>query len=517
MVYRSSVECNDGLFSRMQNAAERMIGIGMKRMMHMESDDKEPKHPRFMGRFRRDEDGSMIVFTLFLLIMMLIVAGMSVDFMRYEAKRVELQGVADNAVLAAANLRLDSSLDPADVVTDYFEKAGMAEYMDGPPSIIPGNNSRSVSVSASVEMNTFFLRLVGMDTLDAPAVSTAIEGVGEVEVSLVLDISGSMRDNNRLVNLKKAATNFVNIVLADEFKDKISLSLVPYSQQVNAGPLLFDQMNMNQVHSWSYCIDFPDSDFGTTRLNTLTLYQQFPHFQTNTAYNTSTLRRDSNLNTIDEPICPRFSYEQITPFSNNRTALAAQIDKFQPRAGTSIFLGLKWGAALLDEDNRGLITPLIASGDVPSVFAGRPLAAGDPDDPSAPKKFIILMTDGQNQKTRVPLQSVYDEPSEIAHWGKYNFSYWYRRSGASYYDFVDRNYKYDEITGDRLMNTMCNAAKAKGIIIYSIAFEATSAGETAMQRCATNVDGYYFNTSGAEIVAIFEAIAQQITDLRLTQ
>ena len=59
---------------------------------------------RRLRRFRRDEDGSMIIFTLFLILMMLMVGGMAVDLMRFETNRSRLQATLDRAVLAAADL-----------------------------------------------------------------------------------------------------------------------------------------------------------------------------------------------------------------------------------------------------------------------------------------------------------------------------------------------------------------------------------------------------------------------------
>jgi len=38
--------------------------------------------------------------------------------------------------------------------------------------------------------------------------------------------------------------------LLPEFKDRISISLVPYSEQVNIGPDLFDELNVNKLHEF---------------------------------------------------------------------------------------------------------------------------------------------------------------------------------------------------------------------------------------------------------------------------
>jgi len=88
-------------------------------------------------------------------------------------------------------------------VADYFAKSGLADSMDGPPIIEQGYKRREVSVKGRYELDTFFMRHLNnilyannsendFKTLTAIANSTAVQGVGAVEVSLVLDLSGSM-------------------------------------------------------------------------------------------------------------------------------------------------------------------------------------------------------------------------------------------------------------------------------------------------------------------------------------
>ncbi|MEO0905385.1 MAG: pilus assembly protein TadG-related protein, partial [Pseudomonadota bacterium] len=144
----------------------------------------------FLRQFRKDEDGGLIVLTLLLLISMLVVGGMAVDFMRFEAERTKLQSVSDRAVLAAANL--NQSRPPEDVITDFFAAEGYAGAIIGDPDIDKNDLGSTIRIDSRVDVNTFYLRLVGIDSLSAPATASAVEGTGNVEVSLILDISGSM-------------------------------------------------------------------------------------------------------------------------------------------------------------------------------------------------------------------------------------------------------------------------------------------------------------------------------------
>ena len=53
-------------------------------------------------KFRDDEEGAMIAFSLLMLIMLLIIGGMAVDFMRFESRRTLMQGTVDRAVLGCS-------------------------------------------------------------------------------------------------------------------------------------------------------------------------------------------------------------------------------------------------------------------------------------------------------------------------------------------------------------------------------------------------------------------------------
>ena len=63
---------------------------------------------------------------------------------------------------------------------------------------------------------------------------------------------------------------------------------------------------------------------------------------------------------------------------------------------------------------------------------------------------------------------------------------------------------------------MCNGAKAQGIQIYTIAFEAPSSAIEEMRTCAT-APAFFYNVEGVEISSAFKSIARQINQLRLTQ
>ncbi|MCC1491720.1 TadE/TadG family type IV pilus assembly protein [Cognatishimia sp. F0-27] len=184
-----------------------------------------------------DEDGNITIFSVFMTVLILMITGAAVDIMRHEATRAKLQGTMDRAVLAAADL--DQMQDPETVVRDYMAKSGLEEVLAN-VSVNGGFNERTVSADGSADMSTIFLHMSGFDTLTAPAASAAEERISNVEISLVLDISGSMRYNQRMDRLRPAAQDFVDKVMDETSVGVTTLNLVPYAGHVNPGTELFE-------------------------------------------------------------------------------------------------------------------------------------------------------------------------------------------------------------------------------------------------------------------------------------
>jgi Flp pilus assembly protein TadG len=346
-----------------------------------------------LGHFRRDEDGSMVIFSLFLLLVMLIVGGMAIDLMRFEAARTRLQSTLDRSVLAAADL--DQARDAEDVVEDWFDKAGLLDRLTG-ITVTETINSRSVGATASMDVDMIFLRMLGMDSLAAPAAGRAIESVSDIEVMLVLDVSGSMASNNRLVNLKAAANEFVGTILANDRDERISVGIVPFNGQVNLGPVLRAQFNAIDNHGVAdvNCIDLPASVYSQLPMSRTLPMPMTAHADTfsSTTRSTSYVTVASNAPVNTNRWCPPSTANVVRLPTSSINALRAHINGLTAVGATSINAGMRWGMALLDPASQPLFDTLIAAGRIPAAFAGRPFAYDREDT----LKVVVLMTDGEH-------------------------------------------------------------------------------------------------------------------------
>ena len=112
-----------------------------------------------LRRFRRDEDGALIVFGLMLFVLMVMLGGFAVDLMRYENTRVNLQNTLDRSTLAAA--ALGQKLDREGVVRDYMEKAGLGDQL-AKVTVTSGQNATSVSATGIADTKPLFMHMLGI-------------------------------------------------------------------------------------------------------------------------------------------------------------------------------------------------------------------------------------------------------------------------------------------------------------------------------------------------------------------
>ncbi len=338
---------------------------------------------RPIRKFTRSEDGSLIIFSLFLFVAMMVIVGLSVDLMRFETTRTKLQNTVDRAALAGASL--SQTLDPSDVVSDYFAKSGMSEFLSD-VTVTEGLSYRRVDVETDVNVPTHFFNIVGVEALGAPADGIAEEAIGNVEISLVLDVSGSMNSHSRLANLKVAAKDFVDAVYDASQPDYVSFAIIPYATQVNAGETLLSHYNRADSHERSHCINFASTDFDTPAISTTQELEQTLHFDPWTDENDY-----FDLGEVPPyPVCPGEAHREIMPWSTDRAALKDYIDDLTATGNTSTDIGMKWGAALVDPSTRSVLTSMIASGDVGMELLGRPYDYNSGNS----MKVIVVMTDG---------------------------------------------------------------------------------------------------------------------------
>ena len=567
---------------------------------HVEKSGQLFAGSRYLRRFKREEDGGLIAFSLYILITMLLVTGLAVDLMRAETHRSRLQATLDRAVLAGASLT--QTLNSKEVVLDYFDKAGLGNYIDADDvTVVETNTSKVVTATAQMNMNTYFLKMLGVTSLQAPAGGQAEESVSDVEVSLIVDVSGSMGQNaqsggTKIQVLKAAAKEFVYLMQCDPDasapfdgicvveENTVSISMIPYNHQVIAGESLIQQFDITEEHNASSCVDFDADDYLTVSI-TLAPAAPLPGHEPTVKRSTqqdfwsgyagydSTEPHDSRREC--SPNIAPYNNRTIIPYEDDYEDLEDAIDDLYAGGNTSIDLATKWGAALLAPEFRDAVTSMSGAGSIVPEFVGRPFDY----DRARTRKVIVLMTDGKNT-SKIWTRDAYRDgmspffvvdhdhntnppgvwDADDDHLSLFNATR-DANGQAPYYDVNHDNWKwsphgggnaaqiswnevwerYNTIKVGNLMNDasmapskwysmadydytsmkdprlhdICNAAKAEGILIYTIGFETSLASNIVLETCASS-GSHHFDVSGLDLTAAFNSIARDIHELRLT-
>lgn len=414
----------------------------------MRNSTRDKAGPALMAACRR-EDGTFAVFSLFVFLSMLLVAGLAIDLMRHETVRLRMQGVTDRATLAATMIRDNPSNATAEqILTAYFAAEGLEAQLGDNYSIVDDpETGRTVTVVPGATVPSLFMSLVGIENFAVATPAQAREAIAgrvRLELVMVLDVSGSMNGQGKIDVMRTAAAQLANTLLADTRDGDVAITLVPYDTWVLPPNGFLN--SFTAVSGTGACNDWLAWN---SILNTLSLPTQ---------------RRNCNTST----------WAQVLPYEDNAVDAVMAINSLVARGTTSIDLGVRWGAMFFDPSIRPAITDMITAGTVSSVFRDRPFDWDEPDLVRA----LILLTDGQNCCGE----------------------------------------RYGLAQQDLNTTAVCTELREQDVIIYSIAFQAPTAGANLMQACASSAS-HYFNADVSELLSVFDAIGNNIQTqaLRLTQ
>lgn len=476
---------------------------------------------RFIGRKRLlgCRRGNVSMMTALVAGPLVILLGGAVDLMRFANVRAEMQGALDSGVLAAAAI---SNTRSADLIIDEYLAANVDSRLVNVDDIVTEVTPRRdvsgsyVDVSATYAMDTYFLKMLGINSMSVGASASGQQEWQAVEVSLVVDISSSM-NNTKLTALKQAGKDFVDEILKDDVVDITSISLIPFGGTVNLGDDFLSyvdtstidsgghDLNFSDGHWWNGCFelgvgDFDDGDFDSTSNPTV------PHFWKWTDFN---------------PWCPEDVNEAIF-VSNNAGQLRTAIDGMTRSDGTGMDIGAAIGLKALSPDWNTVISN--------STFPDRPTAYN-----SETLKALVIMTDGeitqQNRPAALQCKTYDNDPWKVDGDGKGCEEYetfgcieanWKKKRDPDKKKIIQcEGPKPDSgkngATAKQNFRDVCEKAKEQGIVVYTVGFQIdkTKDSHTLLGDCASSVSQYYL-VEDTDIDEAFSAIAASINGVRIT-
>ena len=473
-----------------------------------------------------------------------LAAGAGLDYARAIVVRTNMSEALDGAALAVGSSTGLSQSQMQTLAQQYFNANYKIDSSYGVPSaLVVTTATQAVTVSVTDQMPTTLLKVVGINTMTVATSSKVVWGQLKLWVSLVLDITGSMNDTDntgtsKMSALKTASHQLLTMLQnASTTAGDVRVAVIPFTRNVKIGtsyagsswlstadftaapPTPSTSVGPGSNCPWSdgvqsyHCASTPtNGSADTTKVPSSGTYKGYicpsdttdghywngcfnsvsiaggKYSHTWIANNTNTWTGCvTDRGTANAPVTPQ-NYDAsnatpapatpnsmmvaenspscaataILPLGYNWTSLSSEIDAMSASGSTNQTIGLAWGWHALSQ--------------------GAPLSP--PSLPSDTQRVIILLSDGVNTQDR-----------------------WYG-DGSNHSTQVD----------DR-MALACDKAKADGITIYAVFVDlnGTQGNSSVLQDCATDSGKYFDLTTSGQIVSAFNAIGQQITNLRVAQ
>ena len=322
-----------------------------------------------LRKFHKDEDGSVLMLFGLMAIMLFMFAGCGLDFARAQHAATKGRSALDSATLAAAkSMREDPSLTDTQllkIAQDYFNanitRAGVGGTTWTPVKFIdstPDRNTGTVRATAKGDVLTYFYRVAGAAYQHIPVQPTVsvTYNVVDVELGMMLDVTGSMSDDNKIGDLKSAMKTLADIMLPDSGPKHAKMALAPFSGSVNLG-------------SYASVASAGRSKDGCVieRLSAGYRFTDVP--PTSAAFGVQ-----GDMATTAAYACPKAKLE---PLTDDKAKLLASVNAYTPGGCTGGHMGAAWAWNLISPNWSG-------------VWPTAPAPYND----GKTVKAVILMTDG---------------------------------------------------------------------------------------------------------------------------
>lgn len=405
-----------------------------------------------LSRFRKDASGNVAVMFGFVAIPMIGIAGACVDYARASSARTSLNAAVDSAALMVARDATKLTDSQLQTRAEAMIRANLAGNSDARLGTYTVAINRSAR-TVNVTANT--------------SVETSLTKVIGFDTIPVSSTAQSAWGTNR-VELALVLDNTGSMASSSKMTElkKASLDLLKIMKDASVEA---DQIRISvvpfatQVRLPTTYKDSPWLRYDMTKgsgANRKTITKATWEgciSDRDKPYDVSDAGAVSGQNATLFPadFCAQSTLTPIRPLTSDWIALTSTINAMTPVGNTNVTIGAAWGAASL------------------SPIAPLPEAA--PANTPRLTKYMILLTDGDNTQNR----------------------------------FGDNQGTMDDRT-----EAACKSAKAAGIQIYSI--RVIDGNRNLLRSCASGTGMYYEVSNASQLAPIFQQIAREISQIRLT-
>jgi Flp pilus assembly protein TadG len=510
--------------------------------------------PRALWRRR---DGNVAIwFAIALPVLAVLVFG-GMDIARASSDKRKLQDALDAAALFAARstATTDAELQAIgqQALVAQLGNLGDAKLVSSSFKLT-GEKNATVSATGRIEVNTIIANLWLRGDMVVGAGSEVVRSMNKVELAMVLDNTGSMA-GTKLSNLKTSAKNLIDTLSAASARSSepnaIRIGIVPFSQTVKVGAdygseSWLDQTGAAPINKEIFFDKATGKAVNANRLSLLTAMGETwggcvevraqPYDVQDTAPSTSTpaslitpyfapdepdsRKKSDNANgdfgSFSNDYLPDELYsggdwripqgyvgkydqapsgsgkgpnqgcdmQPLMRLTTNWASLKTLIDGMVATGNTNVPLGTAWGWSLLSP--------------------GGPFSDGVAYGTPKTTKIAIIMTDGDNVMSGAnnDNDSTYNGLGYV----------WQGRLGITSGSDSARAAKMDS-----RLALLCTNMKAKGIVIYTIRVEVKTGSSSLLENCATTKDKFHDVQNASQLNAVFQNIAGEIANLRISR
>ncbi|MCH9806362.1 MAG: hypothetical protein K0U74_01395 [Alphaproteobacteria bacterium] len=457
--------------------------------------------------FHKDCKGTVAPFFGLMVIPMLAITGGAIDMSTAVSTKSKLQKSLDAAAVAVCGGGTGQQ-SPEDIVRAYLgaelTNSGMTllpppEAGQTPPEPEPneleleGNLVQapdgSVSPKLSTRIPTKILGLIGINDIEIEVESDVVCGAKRLELSLVLDVTGSMDDTvngtKKIQSMKDASLDVIDIFERNLDAGVTRISLVPFSEGVNVGS--YANAVRGTIQSGT------STSVGKSELKFRDKYYNWKYYDASSCVSE---RLGSHKYKDTAPGCSGSSCSapvghvytsngnckpshEIQPLTTDKAALRQKINSYSPNGGTAGHIGAAWGWYTLSDKWSG-------------VFTGN--AAPEVPNPEELIKATIIMTDGEFNEEYY--NGVDDDKT-----------YYSSNNGSSKSQFSKICEGMKDPNGDGVYD------EDDSVIVYAIGFGLNASSSTAqrLKDCATDDTKWFFPYDGDELRAAFQTIGKQLS------
>ena len=451
--------------------------------------------PRSCSAFLRDARAhSAMVFALTLMPVAAI-TGFAIDGSNSVATKQHLQYVLDASVLAGArSFKSDFSTEMAETAASETFDANILTVRNDVTcavnTVTADRINLSVTMDASCQIpTTFGTSIMGKSEVSVSAAAEAAARHKIADVSMVLDLSGSMSDPE-IADLKVAAKRAATLIIGNHPGERGRVALAPFASGVNAGD--FGNLVTGRVSGADPENDNEADPYAliervcVTERTGMDMFTDAAPVPGNyigsviTPVDASARLVAGSFVQASSTACPD---SPILPLENSISAVHSAIDGLQRStlnhgggANTAGHMGIAWAWYMLSPNWTSVWTNTTFGG----AARHTPHPYGDPNRP----KVVILMSDGL-------FQFGFEEP-----FTSYNWSEERRRANAAATQF-------------------CQAMHDEGIIIYAIAYNLNPDHEMTMRFCAGDPARFLATDEADKLIDLYEQVTRDFLGVGL--